>query len=88
MPFNNHISFSYAFGSEEYPEYVGSRYNDVFGFIIDGEKLNNKNLAVIPKTLLPVTINTINDKENEGYYIDNDYFKSRAEEKSSRTEEK
>lgn len=75
IPFNNHISFSYAFGSEEYPEYVGSRYNDVFGFIIDGEKLNNKNLAVIPKTVLPVTINTINDKDNEGYYIDNDYFK-------------
>lgn len=75
IPFNNHISFSYAFGSEEYPEYVGSRYNDVFGFIIDGEKLNNKNLAVIPKTILPVTINTINDKDNEGYYIDNDYFK-------------
>lgn len=75
IPFNNRISFSYAFGSEEYPEYVGSRYNDVFGFIIDGEKLNNKNLAVIPKTILPVTINTINFKENEGFYIDNDYFK-------------
>lgn len=75
IPFDNLISFSYVFGSEEYPEYVGSRYNDVFGFIIDGEKLNNKNLAVIPKTLLPVTINTINFKENEGFYIDNDYFK-------------
>lgn len=75
IPFDNRISFSYAFGSEEYPEYVGSRYNDVFGFIIDGEKLNNKNLAVIPKTILPVTINTINYKDNEGFYIDNDYFK-------------
>lgn len=75
IPFNNRISFSYVFGSEEYPEYVGSRYNDVFAFIINGEKLNNKNLAVLPKTILPVTINNINDKENKGYYIDNDYFK-------------
>lgn len=75
IPFDNYISFSYVFGSEEYPEYVGSRYNDVFGFIINGEKLRNKNLAVIPKTVLPVTINTINKKENQGFYIDNDYFK-------------
>jgi outer membrane protein OmpA-like peptidoglycan-associated protein len=75
IPFNNRISFSYVFGSEEYPEYVGSKYNDVFGFIVDGEKLNNKNLAVIPKTLLPVTINNINFKDNEGFYIDNDFFK-------------
>ena len=75
IPFNNRISFSYVFGSEEYPEYVGSRFNDVFGFIVNGEKLNNKNLAVIPKTILPVTINTINDGENKGFYIDNDFFK-------------
>jgi hypothetical protein len=75
IPFNNRISFSYVFASEEYPEYVGSRFNDVFAFIVDGEKLRNQNLAVIPKTILPVTINTINDNDNQGFYIDNDYFK-------------
>jgi outer membrane protein OmpA-like peptidoglycan-associated protein len=75
IPFNNRISFSYVFGSEEYPEYVGSRYNDVFGFIIDGEKLHHLNLATVPKTLLPVTVNNINSKSNKTFYIDNDYFK-------------
>lgn len=75
IPFNNRISFSYVFASEEYPEYVGSRYNDVFGFIITGEKQRSQNLAVVPKTLLPVTINNINSKTNKTFYIDNDYFK-------------
>lgn len=75
IPFNNRISFSYVFASEEYPEYVGSRYNDVFAFIIDGDKIHRLNLAVIPKTTLPVTVNNINAKENKEFYIDNDYFK-------------
>lgn len=75
IPFNNRITLSYVFGSEEYPEYVGSRYNDVFGFIVEGEKLRHVNLATVPKTLLPVTVNNINAKENRGFYIDNDYFR-------------
>jgi outer membrane protein OmpA-like peptidoglycan-associated protein/rRNA processing protein Gar1 len=75
IPFNNRISFSYVFGSEEYPEYVGSRYNDVFGFIIDGDKIHRLNLAVVPRTVLPVTVNNINSKANKEFYIDNDYFR-------------
>lgn len=75
IPFNNRISFSHVFGSEEYPEYVGSRYNDVFAFIIDGDKIHRLNLAVVPKTVLPVTVNNINSKANKEFYIDNDYFK-------------
>ncbi|HYV93503.1 MAG TPA: OmpA family protein [Chitinophagales bacterium] len=75
IPFNNRITFSYVFGSEEYPEYVGSRYNDVFAFIVDGEKLRHVNLATVPRTLLPVTVNNINSKQNKGFYINNDYFK-------------
>ncbi|NNE56166.1 MAG: hypothetical protein HKN32_09105, partial [Flavobacteriales bacterium] len=61
------ILFRYAFASEEYDEYVCSDFNDVFGFFlsgpgIDGSFENNAvNLAVIPGTDLPVSINTINN---------------------------
>ncbi|MEO5675720.1 MAG: OmpA family protein [Chitinophagales bacterium] len=75
IPFHNRITFSYTFGSEEYPEYVGSRFNDVFAFIVSSEKIRPVNLATVPKTLLPVTVNNINSRENKGYYIDNDFFK-------------
>jgi gliding motility-associated-like protein len=61
----NFIEFRYAFGSEEYPEYVCSEYTDVFGFFITGPNplggnFNQKNIALIPNTNLPVAINSIN----------------------------
>ncbi|MBD2447072.1 choice-of-anchor L domain-containing protein [Nostoc sp. FACHB-152] len=49
------ISFNYVFASEEYNEYVNSSYNDVFGFF-----LNGKNIALIPGTTKPVSINNVN----------------------------
>lgn len=47
--------FNYVFGSEEYNEYTGSAFNDVFGFFIDGV-----NYALIPGTNIPVAINNVN----------------------------
>ncbi len=35
------FTFTYAFGSEEYPAYVGSQYNDAFVVILDGENICN-----------------------------------------------
>lgn len=75
IPFNNKISFSYVFGSDEYPEYVGSAYNDVFGFVVTGPKITRKNIALLPGTSNPVTINSVNATQNPDLFIDNDYFK-------------
>ncbi|MBL7918364.1 MAG: choice-of-anchor L domain-containing protein [Bacteroidia bacterium] len=62
VPTADTLSFNYVFGSEEYDEYVGSTYNDVFAFFISGEGISNeKNLAVVPNTEIPVSVNTINN---------------------------
>ena len=36
QPEVNGIRIVFQFGSEEYPDYVGSSYNDVFGFFVSG----------------------------------------------------
>jgi len=54
------IEFRYVFGSEEYPEYVGSKFNDVFGFFISGPGFaGQQNIARLPNGS-PVTINNVN----------------------------
>ncbi|MBM3778671.1 MAG: PEP-CTERM sorting domain-containing protein [Acidimicrobiia bacterium] len=67
IPTNNVISFQYVFASEEYNEFVGSIFNDVFGFF-----LNGVNIALVPFTLSPVTINNVNCASNPAYYTDLD----------------
>lgn len=49
------LQFNYVFTSEEYNEYVNSPFNDVFGFF-----LNGTNIAVVPSTTTPVSINNVN----------------------------
>ncbi|MSQ95559.1 MAG: hypothetical protein EXR98_13510 [Gemmataceae bacterium] len=66
VPQGNILSFSYVFGSDEYPEFVNS-INDAFGFF-----LNGKNVAIIPGSTLPVSINNVNDSLNSQFYVDND----------------
>ncbi|MCD6017774.1 MAG: hypothetical protein K0S53_895 [Bacteroidetes bacterium] len=73
-PSCNTLSVSYVFASEEYPEWVGTTYNDVFGFIITGPNpsgpvYNNKNIALIPGTTTPVTINNVNAGANSTYFV-------------------
>jgi hypothetical protein len=59
--------FNYVFGSDEYNEYVGSSFNDVFGFFFNGE-----NIALIPGTTVPVSINNINLSSYATFYNNND----------------
>jgi hypothetical protein len=71
------ISFRYVFGSEEYPEYVGSSFNDVFGFFITGPNplggyYSELNIATLPQSTVPVAINNVNHLTNSQYYINND----------------
>jgi len=66
VPKHNSIGFTYIFGSEEYLEWVGSSFNDVFGLFIDGE-----NIALIPGTGVAVSINNVNNISYSDYYLDN-----------------
>jgi hypothetical protein len=61
------LYFNFVFGSEEYNEWVGSAFNDVFGFFLDGV-----NIALIPATSTPVAINNVNTASNSDFYNNND----------------
>jgi len=52
---DQNLYFNYVFASDEYNEYANSAFNDVFGFFLDGV-----NIALIPGTNTPVSINTVN----------------------------
>lgn len=55
------VKFNYIFGSEEYPEFDCSTFNDVFGFLISGGAYGTPyNLARVPGTTIPVCINSVN----------------------------
>jgi Secretion system C-terminal sorting domain/Bacterial Ig domain len=66
VPKFNSIGFTYIFGSDEYLEYVGTNYNDVFGLFIDGD-----NIAIIPGTGVAVSINNVNNVSYSQFYTDN-----------------
>jgi len=67
------VEFDYVFLSEEYNEIVGSIYNDAFAFTISGPGIvGEENLALVPNTTAPITINTVNLNSYWQYYNDND----------------
>lgn len=61
IPQGSGLKFRYVFGSEEYPEFVCSDYNDAFAFLLSGPGFNPPvNLALVPGTSQIVAINSVN----------------------------
>jgi hypothetical protein len=60
------LSWQYVFASEEYEEYVGSQFNDIFTLSVNGT-----NIALIPDTTTPVSVNTVNQSTNSSFYLSN-----------------
>ncbi|KAF6257103.1 hypothetical protein COO60DRAFT_1461341 [Scenedesmus sp. NREL 46B-D3] len=76
------LAFQYVFGSEEYPDFAPSPdypgpspFNDVFGFFIHSGGGTHTNVALLPNSSNPVSINTVNALHNT-YFIDNDFYTS------------
>ncbi|WP_298222605.1 choice-of-anchor L domain-containing protein [Flavobacterium sp.] len=84
VPNGDTVLFEYIFASEEYPEFVNSQFNDTFGLFLSGPGIsgiysnNAKNIALIPSSSQPVSINTLNNGPNNfgpctncQYYVSN-----------------
>ncbi len=67
------LEFNFVFLSEEYNDFVNSGFNDVFAFYISGPGIvGQENLAVVPGTTTPVTINSINANSFFQFFVNND----------------
>jgi gliding motility-associated-like protein len=76
-PTINTMDFLFVFASEEYCEWVGSQFNDIFGFFISGPGISGPfsnggiNIGVVPGGATPITINTVNQNTNNSFFIPN-----------------
>lgn len=86
VPAGDTLRFNFTFASEEYDEYVGTPFNDIFAFFISGPGIvgdpgmnGMENIAVIPNTNTPVGISTVNNgnpdigfpAQNNEYFVEN-----------------
>ena len=76
VPSCDEMQIRFVFGSEEYPEWVSSGFNDAFGFFITGPNpaggnYNNNNVAVLPNGTTIVSIDNVNANLNNAFYVDN-----------------
>lgn len=79
IPYGDSIYMTLVFGSDEYPEFVGGGFNDVFAVLISGPGYSDTtNIALLPGSLGQISIDNINNgPSNSGpcqnctYYIHN-----------------
>jgi hypothetical protein len=69
------VTLNFIFASEEYNDFVGSTFNDVFAIVVSGPGIaGRQNLAVVPGTTTPVTVNSINPNQNRQYFANNNPY--------------
>jgi hypothetical protein len=72
VPVGDTLLFNYVFGSEEYPEFVISTFNDGFAMWLSGPGYAvPTNVAKLPGTSTDVTVNNVNATTNTSFYVDN-----------------
>lgn len=77
IPSTDHISLTFVFASEEYPEGVNANWNDAFGIFLSGSGIDGPftngaiNLAVLPGTVIPISVNTVNSDSNAVFFVNN-----------------
>lgn len=75
VPLCSQVSITFVFGSEEYPNFVNSSFNDAFGIFLTGPNpsggtYNAQNIGTLPNGT-PVSINNVNASTNSAYFHDN-----------------
>ena len=75
VPACSTLQIRFVFGSEEYPEFVNSDYNDAFGFFVTGVNpaggsYTNTNVATLPNGAI-ASIDNVSPVTNSAYYINN-----------------
>jgi gliding motility-associated-like protein len=84
VPLGDTLRFNYVFSSEEYTEWVNTGYNDAFGFFLSGPGITGPftspsgfpggavNVALVPGTTSPVSIDNVNCLFSTPYYVCNE----------------